>query len=74
VTDKSGLDELAAEPIRTCANGEAVKPIGVVDAAPLVAPPGEQLIELPQPPGRDTGRNTGRDLEHDIGTGFAPER
>lgn len=72
VADKSGLEELAAEPIRTCANGEAVKPIGNSNAEPLIAPPGEQVIELPKVPGRETGRS--QELEHDVGTGFAPER
>lgn len=72
VADKSGLEELSPEPIRTCANGEAVLPIGTVHAEPLMAPPGERVIELPPVAGRDTGRTTDRDFEHDIGTGFAP--
>ncbi len=29
VADKSGLDQLAVDPVRTCANGEPVRPIGV---------------------------------------------
>jgi TPR repeat protein len=31
--DKNGLDDLAAEPIRTCANGEVVKPIARIGEA-----------------------------------------
>ena len=34
--DKSGLEDLAADPVRTCANGEVVRPIGVLTQA--VAP------------------------------------
>ncbi|HPG89333.1 MAG TPA: sel1 repeat family protein, partial [Hyphomicrobium sp.] len=32
VVDKDGLDDLAAEPIRTCANGEVVQPMGTISA------------------------------------------
>ena len=35
--DKSGLGDLAADPVRTCANGEVVKPIGTV-ALPVSNP------------------------------------
>lgn len=73
--DVSGLDQLAADPERTCANGESVKPIGSAQTGTLEATApaveeGERVIQLPQPP----GRNVDRDLQHDIGTGFAPER
>ncbi len=64
---KSGLDDLAADPVRTCANGEAVVPIGVHNEAATTAAPAatrERVIELPTPPGRDM---------RDVGTGFAPE-
>ena len=32
--DKDGLDNLAAEPVRTCANGELVRPMGVTTPTP----------------------------------------
>ncbi|MBY0559945.1 sel1 repeat family protein [Hyphomicrobium sp.] len=32
--DKDGLDNLAAEPVRTCANGELVRPMGVATPTP----------------------------------------
>jgi uncharacterized protein len=35
--DKDGLDDLSADPVRTCANGELVRPMGVT--APLSPPP-----------------------------------
>ena len=51
-TDKSGLDDLAAEPVRTCANGEVVRPIG--EATPPVtasqSPPSEFGHEVSTPP------------------------
>lgn len=38
-SDKSGLDDLAAAPVRTCANGEMVRPIGdATIAQPITAP------------------------------------
>ncbi|MEQ1715327.1 MAG: sel1 repeat family protein [Hyphomicrobium sp.] len=73
-SDKSGLDQLSADPVRTCANGEPVKPIGATTEAKAVPAPGtpdpegERVITLPAPPGRDVGR-----AYRDIGTGFAPE-
>lgn len=70
LTDESGLAQLSADPERTCANGEDVKPIGTAEAsAPPASEDGERVIELPSPPGRSVNRN----LQHDIGTGFAPE-
>lgn len=48
-SDKSGLDDLAAEPVRTCANGEVVRPMAEIAgtdtsprglAAPGLAAPG----------------------------------
>lgn len=68
--DKSGLDELSADPVRTCANGEPVKPIGnqIEAAAPAGTENGERVITLPEPPGRRSGQDY-----RDIGTGFAPE-
>lgn len=66
--DIAGLDSLSPDPERTCANGESVKPIGTQSSAEPVE--GETIIDLPQP----AGRNVGRSLQHDIGTGFAPER
>jgi TPR repeat protein len=74
-TDKSGLDQLSADPVRTCANGEPVKPIGLatedkmVPAAGPDEPEGERVITLPDPPGRSQDRDY-----RDIGTGFAPGR
>ncbi len=67
---KNGLDDLAADPVRTCENGEAVKPIGVQNEAAAAAPAEtkERVIRLPTPPGRDAGRDM-----RDVGTGFAPE-
>lgn len=45
VAAKDGLDSLNAEPERTCANGEAVKPMnGAVGATPVAAPPAAQPL------------------------------
>lgn len=41
--DKNGLDDLSARPIRTCANGEIVKPIGKLSDAT------ETSLEVPKP-------------------------
>jgi TPR repeat protein len=52
-SDKSGLDDLSAEPIRTCANGEVVRPIGATtaDAASSHPPPAPALgREISTPP------------------------
>lgn len=75
--NKSGLDVLSADPVRTCANGEPVKPIGAADGltprtemrpadgpADEVYENGERVITLPTPPGRFEGS----------GAGFAPRR
>ena len=63
---------LSARTGRTCANGESVKPIGNGQTGEVEPPAedGERVIQLPEPP----GRNVNRGLQHDIGTGFAPER
>ncbi len=37
--DRDGLDELNAEPIRTCANGELVRPMTAISAPAAVPPP-----------------------------------
>lgn len=43
--DKNGLDDLAAEPVRTCANGEVVRPMGTINASlpAAIAPPKPEL-------------------------------
>jgi uncharacterized protein len=51
--DKSGLDDLAAEPIRTCSNGEVVRPMGTASmakSAPQPAPAGDLGREISTPP------------------------
>jgi TPR repeat protein len=45
--DKDGLDDLSAEPVRTCANGELVRPMGV--SAPL-PPPAQTITSAPSSP------------------------
>ena len=52
--NKNGLDRLSAEPVRTCANGELVRPMGV--AAPI--PPSVQIGNIP-PPNRTLGIKAG---------------
>jgi TPR repeat protein len=65
--DKDGLDELSAEPIRTCANGELVRPMSATAATPL--PP-------PIKPLADTVPHPSHSIEIGIGltrpSGFAP--
>jgi TPR repeat protein len=60
--DKSGLDDLAADPVRTCANGEVVRPMAAV------SPPVASSRGLPAP---SLGTPS---LGHDISTppAFAP--
>jgi len=66
VVDKNGLDQLSAEPVRTCANGEPVKPIGAAGTPPSATLlPSGRGIDLPG------GRAAGRGLR-DVGVGFAP--
>ena len=51
--DKSGLDMLSAEPVRTCANGELVKPMalgGTATALPATPAPAELGIPAATPP------------------------
>ncbi len=52
--NKDGLDDLAVEPVRTCANGELVRPMGVLspDAKPTPLP---QMIS--SPPAVQPGRS-----------------
>ncbi len=70
---KSGLQELAAEPVRTCANGEVVKPmsgsaIAVSAPASDAAAPAGLPAAAPQPvPGAPATPNGG------LGIGFAPQ-
>jgi exopolysaccharide production negative regulator len=52
--NKNGLDRLSAEPIRTCANGELVRPMGL--ASPT--PPATQISTIP-PPDRALGVKAG---------------
>jgi uncharacterized protein len=59
-SDKSGLDDLAAEPVRTCANGEVVKPMGTA-AAPMAA-----TRPLPEP-------QLGREISTPAESGPLPE-
>jgi TPR repeat protein len=49
--DKSGLDDLSAEPVRTCANGELVRPMGL---APPIPAPATPISAIP-PPNRSLG-------------------
>lgn len=52
-TDKSGLDDLAADPVRTCANGEIVRPMTAVDQTiPARSSPPVQALghEVSTPP------------------------
>jgi uncharacterized protein len=69
LADKSGLDTLAAEPVRTCANGELVKPMGLQAAAPAAT-------TTPSPPGVEPQSNphtfVPADGMRDVGTGFSP--
>jgi uncharacterized protein len=44
--DKDGLDNLAVEPVRTCKNGELVRPIGVSQDKPIKTP---EMIAVPPP-------------------------
>jgi hypothetical protein len=47
--DKDGLDELSAEPVRTCANGELVRPMSAL-VATAPPPPLKPIAEtIPQP-------------------------
>jgi TPR repeat protein len=53
--DKSGLDDLPAEPVRTCANGEVVKPMGVTAVTakavkPVPAPAAAPTPAMPASP------------------------
>lgn len=45
--DKDGLDDLSAEPVRTCANGELVRPMGIT--APK-SPPAQVITSAPSSP------------------------
>ena len=74
-----GLDKLASDPVRTCANGEPVLPIGKLNEAnarqattspSAPAGSGEREITLPEPP----GRNIDRSLQHDIDAEMSPDR
>ena len=58
--DKTGLDDLSAEPVRTCANGELVRPMGL--AAPIPAP-AVPISTIPAP---------NRSLGIQAGATFAP--
>ena len=67
-SDKSGLDDLAADPVRTCANGEVVKPMAIV-ASPATAGhalPDPQLgREISTPPADvplESGRGPGTSM------------
>lgn len=67
--DKSGLIELTVDPVRTCANGEPVKPIGTGESeASQPADSGERVITLPAPPGRSTTPGF-----RDVGSGFTQD-
>jgi TPR repeat protein len=46
--NKDGLDDLAVEPVRTCANGELVHPMGVATPDTKPVPP-PQMISAPAP-------------------------
>lgn len=45
--DKDGLDDLSAEPVRTCANGELVRPMGITAPKP---PPAQVITSAPSSP------------------------
>ncbi|MGL4397868.1 MAG: tetratricopeptide repeat protein [Hyphomicrobium sp.] len=63
-SNKQGLAELAADPVRTCANGEQVRPIG--NGVQTFSPPTDDMreVQLPRPADQDV---------QGVGSGFAPE-
>lgn len=63
--DKDGLDELAADPIRTCANGELVRPMTSIKSTP--PPPVEPLASAVTPHHRSVTIGIGLGA-----SGFAP--
>lgn len=64
----TGLDQLAAEPVRTCANGEAVRPIQVqASGKPAIPSEGGRSAWTPRAPAASAP-----DDLRDIGHGFAP--
>jgi TPR repeat protein len=68
--DKDGLEELAADPIRTCANGELVRPM---TATKVVPPP--QPLPPPAEPLASAATHHHRSITIGIGvgsSGFAP--
>ena len=71
--DKSGLDTLAAAPVRTCANGEVVRPMSLQASGGSAAPAAAPALPQPaSPPGVHSLAPSG--AMRDIGTGFAPAR
>lgn len=48
--DKSGLENLSAEPVRTCSNGELVRPMGIV-TPPNIPAPQPAAAPAPHTPG-----------------------
>jgi hypothetical protein len=62
--NKDGLDNLSAEPIRTCANGELVRPMSATIAVPAPPPP---IAATVIPPSRSVSIGIGLGA-----SGFAP--
>jgi TPR repeat protein len=46
---KNGLESLSAEPVRTCSNGELVRPMGVAEPVPPVVRPSAEVSTAPVP-------------------------
>ncbi len=63
--NKDGLDDLSADPVRLCANGEPVRPIGAAaDPAKTAAPPESAASHA--------GASASPPAPQGIGAGFAP--
>ena len=67
----TGLEDLAAEPVRTCSNGEPVRPMQTQATAKPAAVMGADDDQRPQI--RGSRANPNGDGYRDIGTGFAPD-
>ncbi len=69
----TGLDELAVDPVRTCANGEPVRPIQTQAKVTQPVPLSDSPVVTPQAAPRVTSPGQGRGIGVDIGIGFAPD-
>lgn len=45
--DRDGLDELSADPVRTCSNGELVRPMMAIGVPPATPPPVNAAVAAP---------------------------